>query len=276
MIEGVTSTPTGADIFAGHGPDAEQLAEIYDLEHDEVTQDLGFYRQMVRRVGKSVLDLGCGSGRLFRAFFEGGATSVVGVDGSPALIARADRRIAEDRLLSEGQRAGRLRVVLGDVRRPPPSGRHRFIVFVGVLPHLGGPEDALRALSSARERLDAGGRLVIDDIGPAGLPWRDLPFTLDWEKELRGRKVTRRSQLTRHESPEGLWVDYATLTDSVRPDGTIARLPASFRLWYPSLAVLERLLDAAGLAVELTYGSHDLDPIDETSERRIVVARKHG
>jgi SAM-dependent methyltransferase len=275
MIEGVTSTPMGADIFAGHGLDSEQLAEIYDLEHDEVTQDLGFYRQMVRRLGKSVLDLGCGSGRLFRAFFEGGATTVVGVDGSPALIGRANRRIAGDRLLSEAQQAGRLRVALGDIRRSPPSGRHRLVVLVGVLPHLAGPEDALRALSSAGERLEADGRLVIDDIGPGGLPWRDLPFTLDWEKELHGRKVTRRSQLTRHESPEGLWVEYATLTDSVRPDGTIARLPASFRLWYPSRAVLERLLDAAGLAVELTYGSHDLDPLEETSERRIVVARKH-
>jgi SAM-dependent methyltransferase len=274
MIVSVANAPTGADIFAGQGPDAPLLAELYDLEHDEVTGDLGFYRRMVRRIGRSVLDLGCGSGRLFRAFLEGGAKTVVGVDGSPDLIARAERRIAADRLLARAAQEGRIRVLLGDARRPPPTGRHSLAVMVGVLPHLDGPEDALRAMSAAGARLAHDGRLVIDDIGPGGLPWRDLPFTVDWEKELRGGTVTRRSQLVRRESPEGLWVDYATLTDSVRPDGTIARLPASFRLWYPSQAVLERLLDAAGLAVELTYGSHDLDPLEETSERRIMVARK--
>jgi hypothetical protein len=71
-------------------------------------------------------------------------------------------------------------------------------------------------------------------------------------------------------------VDYLTVTDAVGADGTIARLPARFRLWYPSQSALEGLLDEAGLAIELTYGSHDLEPLDEESERRIVIAmRRH-
>ena len=66
---------------------------------------------------------------------------------------------------------------------------------------------------------------------------------------------------------------YATLTDVVRPDGTISRLPASFRLWYPSPAALTALAAEAELAVESVFGSHDLDPLDEDSGRCIVVAR---
>jgi hypothetical protein len=160
------------------------------------------------------------------------------------------------------------------VRRPPIHDGFALIVVAGVLPHLDGPEDAVRMLLAAGLLLEPGGRLVIDDIGPGGLPWRDLPLSLDWERELDGTRVVRRSQLTRHETPEGLRVDYSTMTDTVRPDGTIARLPASFRLWYPSLVVLEQLLDTAGFAVGLTYGSHDLDPLDKESERRIVIAQR--
>jgi SAM-dependent methyltransferase len=270
----MTSPPSGADIFAGQVGEPDLLAAIYDLEHDEVTSDLAFYRLLASRDPAPVLDLGCGSGRLFRPVLEGGATKVIGVDGSPALLRRAEARIAADPVLAAARDAGRLKLVLGDVRRPPVSDLVRMIIAVGVLPHLDGPEEAVRMLVASARRLDRAGRLVLDDIGPAGLPWRDLPLSVDWERELTGDRVVRRSQLTRRETPEGLRVDYVTLTDTVRPDGTIARLPASFRLWYPSWVVLEQLLDTAGFAVELTYGSHDLDPFHDDSERRIVIARR--
>jgi hypothetical protein len=89
-----------------------------------------------------------------------------------------------------------------------------------------------------------------------------------------GRHIARRSRLLRREAPEGLWVDYSTLTDLVEPDGTIARLPASFRLWYPRPMTLIGLAEEAGLAVEATYGSHELDALDDGSERCIVVLRR--
>ncbi len=270
----MSDPPPGADIFANQPGDRDLLAAIYDLEHDEITSDLAFYREVVRRAPVPVLDLGCGSGRLFGALLAGGAPRVVGVDGSPPLLGRAEQRIAAEAVLSEARDAGRLEILPGDVRRPPGRERFGLVVVVGVIPHLDGPEAALRMLTSAHARLTPGGRIVLDDIGPAGLPWRDLPLSLDWQRELEGRPVVRRSQLARRESPEGLWVDYSTLTDAVRPDGTIARLPASFRLWYPSLEVLLHLLDEGGFEVELTYGSHDLDPLDRESERRIVVARR--
>ena len=261
------------DILAGQPTDASLLAEIYDLEHDAIDEDLAFYRQMARRHPGPVIDLGCGSGRLFGPLLAGGATKLVGVDGSPSLLERATARIDADARLSAAMAAGRVELVEADVRRVRRGDRFALAILAGVVAHLDGPEAALRALAAARRLLTKDGVLVVDTLGPGGLPARDLPLSVDWERSDGGRRMVRRSRLERRETPEGLRVSYATLTDVVRADGTIARLPASWRLWYPSPAALVALAAEAELEVESVFGSHDLDPLDEDSERCIVVAR---
>jgi hypothetical protein len=131
----------------------------------------------------------------------------------------------------------------------------------------------LRALEAAGRLLEADGMLIVDLLGPGALPPHDLPLSVDWERRVGDRRVVRRSRLVRHEAPEGMRVDYATLTDLVEADGTIARLPASFRLWYPSPGTLIGLAEEANLVVEATFGSHDLDPLEDGSERCIIVLR---
>jgi SAM-dependent methyltransferase len=272
------------DILDGQPGDPELLAEVYDLEHDQVTEDLPFYRELARRHPRAVLDLGCGSGRLFRAFLDGGAQRVVGVDATAALLRRAETRIAEDPALAAPAAAGRLRLVAGDVRRLDQAqlrhelgGPAELVVMSGLLPHLDGPEDALRLLSGVAALLEPKrGVAVIDDIGPGQLPTRDLPLSLDWRRVVDGTEYVRRSQLSVREAPEGLRVIFSTLVDVGRPDGTIARLPASHRLWYPSPDVLVALVREAGLAEELAYGSHDMDPPADDSERRIQLVRRAG
>jgi len=264
---------TLSDILAGHASDAELLAEIYDLEHDEIDEDLAFYREWARRSPGSVIDLGCGSGRLFEPLLAGGATRIVGVDGSPSLLERASARVESHASLREAHGRGRIELTVGDVRRVRRTDRFALAILAGVLSHLDGPEDALRALSAARGLLEPDGTLIVDVLGPGGLPPHDLPLSLDWERAMGDRRVVRRSRLERRETPEGLRVSYATLTDVVRADGTIARLPASFRLWYPTAAALVALAGEAELAVVAVYGSHDLEGLDDDSERCIVVAR---
>jgi len=263
-----------SDILAGQPADEALLAELYDLEHDDISEDLVFYREWARRTHGATIDLGCGSGRLFGALLSGGARKLVGIDGSRALLDRARGRIGSDEKLKAAWDDGRIELTLGDVRTVRHPLRFRFAIVAGVLAHLEGPEDAMRALDCCRRLLDRAGTLVVDHLGPGGLPARDLPLSIDWQREMGDRRVVRRSQLTRHESPEGLRVDYATLTDVVEADGTIARLPAGFRLWYPSPRALIGLAEEAQLAVEAAYGSHDLEPLTDGSQRCILVLRR--
>jgi SAM-dependent methyltransferase len=266
-----------SDIFADQPTDPDLLAELYDLEHDELVEDFVFYEEMVDRSGPRVLDLGCGSGRLFSPLLRGGAERIVGVDGSAALLRRAESRIGGDEQLSLANGAGIIRLVLGDVRALGSvdiGETFSLAIAVGLLPHLDGPEEALRLLIGVRSLLQPDGILVIDDVGPAQLPSRDLPLSVDWRRQLLGREVVRRSELMRRDAPEGLRVAFSTIVDAVRPDGTIARLPSSHRLWYPSGVALAKVVAEAGMAVELQYGSHDLDGLHPDSERRIFVVRR--
>jgi SAM-dependent methyltransferase len=262
-----------ADIFAGQPSDPDLLAEIYDIEHDQITGDHTFYRELARRTRGAVLDLGCGSGRLFEPLLAG-AKRLVGVDGSPALLRRARQRVRRNPVLMQAVADGRLELVESDVRRLRRADRFALVVVVGGIPHLGGPEAVAALLAAGRRLLTRAGRLVIDDLGPAEMPGEDLPLSVDWRRQLRGRALVRYSQLVREEDAAGLTVAFSTLVERGQPDGTIARLPASYRLWYPSREELERLVQQAGLAVELSYGSHDLEPLTRDSERRILVLRR--
>ncbi len=270
-----------ADIFGGQPGDPDLLAAIYDLEHDEVVEDLAFYRELASRAGGAVLDLGCGSGRLFASLLQRSVERVVGVDGSPALLRRAQERIKGLPELEEAEHAGRLGLWQGDVRhlererlREALGARASLVVLAGVLPHLDGPEEALALFTGLRPLLAPKGVAVLDDIGPGQLPERDLPLSVDWRRTVDGRQVVRRSELLIRKAPEGLRVAFSTLVDVGQPDGTIARLPASHRLWYPSDDALTALVGKAGLAVELTYGSHDLEALVTDSDRRIFLVRR--
>ena len=85
-----------SDILAGQPADEALLAELYDLEHDEIDEDRAFYREWARRTHGATIDLGCGSGRLFGELLRGGARKIVGIDGSQALLDRALVRMLAD------------------------------------------------------------------------------------------------------------------------------------------------------------------------------------
>jgi 2-polyprenyl-3-methyl-5-hydroxy-6-metoxy-1,4-benzoquinol methylase len=79
-------------------------AEEYDLENVWAADD-DFYLELAQEIGGPVLDVGCGTGRLTRAFAAAGL-DVTGLDLSPQMLARA-------RSLSDGLD---IEWIQGDVR----------------------------------------------------------------------------------------------------------------------------------------------------------------
>jgi len=109
--------------------------------------------------GKSIFDVGCGSGRYCHAFAAGGASRVLGIDFAPAMIDIANRLAAEQGL------ADRCEFRVGTF--PADLGGERFdaSTAMGYFDYVEHPEEHLRAM-----RADTTGVMLMSF--PKAWEWR--------------------------------------------------------------------------------------------------------
>lgn len=132
-------------------PDADQLAALYAALHTGTPGDLAFYREVCDGAG-SVLELGCGAGRVLAAL-EGLPANRCGIDRDRASLRRAAARF------SSAPVAERPDLVCADLRRFAfDRGFDRILL----------PYNALYCLDDDAA-LDACLRRVRDHLTPEGL-----------------------------------------------------------------------------------------------------------
>jgi len=86
----------------------------------------------------SVLDVGCGSGRVGELTLRAGAAEYLGVDFSEPML-----ELARSRLAPFGERA---RLVHGDFRTVPLEGRFEVVLALGLFDYLPDPDAFLRRM----------------------------------------------------------------------------------------------------------------------------------
>ena len=141
------------------------LSRAYDpisLNTPTIRGDISFYRNLVQKSGRSVLDLACGTGRVAIDLAKDG-TSVVGVDLSSSLLDMARRKAA--RLQPEAR--SRLTFVEQDMSTID-LGRRFDLVIVSFrsFQHLLTGERQRACLQAIRRHLVPGGRLALHLFDP--------------------------------------------------------------------------------------------------------------
>ncbi len=246
----------------------DPIAELYDLEHAAFDDDISLMRNIADVVGDPIVEFGCGSGRVLLPIAEDGF-DVTGVDSSPAMLQRLESRAEE----SDG---GTVTPVLADLRDPLPLPSDTFgvgIFSLNGLMHLDTQAAQLFALREAARVLDPRGQLVIDLFNPtpdyltqlANGPHLEGIWTNGDDLEVEKWSHRRLRPASQHLETR-IWYD------SVRPDGTVARIRTAFTLRYLHAAELELLLHTAGFVEWQLYGSYELDPYLDSSERLIALA----
>lgn len=101
--------------------------------------------------GARVLDAGCGTGVMVRAYLELGAAEVVGVDVSAEMVACAARKFAGE---------PRVRFVCADAAALPADAAGPFdvVVIYNAYPHM---KDKAAVVRAAAEALRPGGRFLV-------------------------------------------------------------------------------------------------------------------
>lgn len=280
----------------GHADPYAQIARWYDDEHDPYEDDLQFYRDLAAGAGPTVLEIGCGTGRVTTALARMGR-DITGVDPSPAMLARCRARLAAEPPTIQR----RVQLVQADARALGTMAPGPFalaLIPLNTLAHFVTPADRLAALSGVRERLVPGGQLIVD-VDPHG-PRRLLEFPGllwllgSWEQgpdplapTLAPTLAPNAPPATSPAAPEPIQIahlasavpaaeaDAAIVThfyDALAPDGTLRRVVARMTLALLTHNEVALTLAHAGFTVESIYGSYELEPYTPAAERAIFVA----
>jgi SAM-dependent methyltransferase len=254
---------------------------LYDW-YDEYTDDLGMWRTLCRDVQGPILDMACGTGRVASELARAGHR-VVGLDVSPAMIARAKQKLRRE---ADDVRQ-RVSFVVGDMTDFALERQFPMAIMPCLSFHEIGTAEAQEAcLRSAWRHLDDGGRLIValgvwnprGDTTPVEEPTEWGPPDMDEVNPHTG-VATRMWDLTWYDLENKIrytrfyFEEHDGKGRSIRkfampppPDWSRARF-----LDHDEMCVM---LEASGFVLDHVYGDYGLNPVTQDSCRLTFNARK--
>ena len=246
----------------------DDYAAYYDWENAQTVgrRDIQFWQRLAVPVAGPILELGCGTGRVAIPVAKAGAT-VVGIDRSASMLARANARVRRARLGS------RLKLIRGDIRHLPFPDRTFPLVMApyGILQSLLDERLLMDTLTDVRRVLARDGTFGLELVA-------DLPA---WD-EYSDRTTLR--------SPRGPHGKPIALVESVKQDRRkhITRFEQTFvegrgksatrktfRLAFRTVSVPQMVqrLETAGFQVSSLLGDYQGGPWDLRADVWIILAR---
>jgi ubiquinone/menaquinone biosynthesis C-methylase UbiE len=247
----------------------DTYAPFYDWENAQTVarRDVKFWQRLAAAQEGTVLELGCGTGRITVPVARAGA-QVIGIDRSAEMLTRGRQRLRRAKL----QRQAAL--VRGDIRALPFRTRPGFDLVMapyGILQSLTRERDLQDTLASVRRVVRRGGLFGIDLVP-------DLPRWSEYE----GRKsfagtLGRNTRLTLVESVRQDRRRRLTIFDHeyIERRGRERRVHR-FSLTFRTLSVpqMTARLEHAGFAIDAVLGDYRGGPWDSRADVWIILARR--
>ncbi|WP_420627465.1 class I SAM-dependent methyltransferase [Candidatus Leptofilum sp.] len=253
----------------------DHIARFYDLTHANLTDDIPLILKLAAQAGGSVLELGCGSGRLLLPLVQAGHT-VTGLDLSGAMLARARAKLGRVDTVVQ-QRITLHQADMTTFELPHDSQFGLAIVPYNTLFHLETAQ-VLAMLRRVREVLEENGRLFIDLANPVDIANTPEDALLSLENVLTDPET---GDLIVHLASNQLDTVAQTLHitwiyDVSAPNGgPVQRMVATGAYHYRYPHQLELLLQEAGFKLLHLWGEYDQSSYTETSNRLLVLAAKN-
>ncbi len=254
-------------------------AELYDFipGHNDL-RDLEFYLDLCRATDGSILELGCGTGRILIPAASSGCP-IVGLDFSPYMLARCRQK-----LQSQSQEVQeRARLVQGNMTDFDLNESFSLVIIPFRTLHLlASVDDQMACLQSVSRHLREGGRLAFDifqvdprkTYGPtfteeeyeesSGVDLVDLPD---------GRKFRRTHRRAAHHWAQQ-YNDIELIYYVTHPDGRTEKVVEAFPLRFFFRYEVEHLLARCGYRIAELFGDFDKSPLMDNSPEMIFIAEK--
>ncbi len=247
----------------------DDYAAYYDWENAQTVgrRDIAFWQRLASAATGPVLELGCGTGRVALPLARKGVT-VVGIDRSDAMLARARTRVRRARLQN------RLQLIRGDIRHLPFPDRSFPLVMApyGILQSLLVERDLTRTLAAVQRVLKRNGTFGLELVA-------DLPAWSEYSRRvsLKGKRAPNGAPITLIESVHQDRKKHVTRFEQEFVEGrgrTAVR--RSFSLAFRTVTVPQMVnrLEKAGLEVSAVLGDYQGGPWDMRAEVWIILARQ--
>jgi SAM-dependent methyltransferase len=236
--------------------------------------DVQFYVAEAALERGSVLELGCGTGRILIPIARTGAV-IAGLDGSEHMLAQCRAKLRRE----TAETQARVTLQLGDARGFDLRTRFGLVLApFRMFQHLVTIDDQLNCLSCIAQHLETGGRLIFDVFNPH---FSKLTIDRSAEQEdtpaflMSDGRVLRRT----YRIAQVRWVDQVNETELIYYVAPAADAPAErfvhrFELRWFLRSELEHLLARSGFRVHAIFGGFDRSPLTDDAPKLIVVAER--
>lgn len=247
----------------------DDAPDLYDAHYLAYRDDVPFYTRLAADAGGPVLELGAGTGRVTEALARAGH-HVVAVDASPAMLARAEERLAAAGVKDD------VRLLEADMRALDLGERFPLVVApFNVLMHAYTLDDQDSTLSSVVRHLADGGTFAFDLYAPRFGPRGVVRVEPGLGASLAAARPGERHDVFLVQEVDEV-AQLATTTyfhDRVAADGVVSRRVTRLRQRYYTRYEVERLCRAFGLRLDV-YGGFDRSRFAPDSPLMACLARR--
>lgn len=248
----------------------DEYAPFYDWENARTLgrRDVPFWTKLALETAGPVLELGCGTGRIAVPLGKA-RKGIIGIDRSAAMLTRARRRVARNKL------GRRLALIRGDIRRLPfPSGTFGAVMApYGILQSLVRERDLAASLTAVHGVLRPGGTFGLELVAdlPSWEEYRKRISLKGWKQRKGGAHVTL-VETVRQDRARRLTIFDQEFTERRGRQRRTCRFALTFRtLTVPQMV---RRLEKAGFEVRALLGDYRGGPWDERAEVWMILAQR--
>jgi len=237
----------------------DRIAKVYDIFYESATSDVPFYLSEAKKARGPVLEVACGTGRMYLRLLEAGVDAY-GIDLSKGMLSKLEKKAVERGLTPK--------VNLADMRNFRLNKKFALVIvpFRSFL-HLLTIDDQLAALKCFRRHLAKGGKLLLNFFYPS----REF-IAKDY-----GREVPR----IKHKGVE--WRDFSEFEDEpdqiVKSSSRAVKNGRTIQRWEFKIAFIykrefELLLRLAGFSRWRVYGGFKKEKLVSSKQEMVWAIEK--
>lgn len=232
----------------------DRIAAVYDTDMGRSMpfDDIGFYRRLCAARGGSVLELGCGTGRILLPLLASGI-DIDGIDQSEGMLAE---------LRAEAARRGlQPTTAVGSLQSFVAARRYRTVLCpYAVLTYLTTPAELADCLQRVAQALEPEGLLVVDTFIPRDVTAFD-DFRLDYRRPHGAATLQREKRIAREGDCNRIERRYSLLA----ADGSVERSWVTCDVIRPWQSA-ELVAAAAGQGLQLRSSTTDFGAVSASPQ----------